>query len=516
VVAAAVLTVLSWPAASAAGLLTPSQARGRSIYATCKSPGGAVDATVAGGLVLPAASYPCATCHGPDGRGGVEGGVMATNVRWSFLTAPHGVATPLGGLRPPYTRETFVRAVRDGIDSAGNPLDPLMPRYAFSDADLADLIDYLETLEAEEAPGVTAETLRVGSVVPLSGPQGQEGRALADLLARYFAQVNDAGGINGRRIEHVAKDAGASVESALAASRSLLDDPRGIFCLLANAGTGAAPEVLSLLAERDVPTLGPLTFEAETSERGSVFYLLPSLEDQARAAGAYVTRRAAAGAAVAVIPGRGPDARIMARVFTDTIRQSGLTVLDEGRDPSLPAEEVTGRLRGSGAALVALFMPAAQAQPLVDAAAARDWRPTFLASTVLLGGPLRASGSLVLVSPPIVPQPSHPRVEAYLRLGGAGDGMPSAGRPRLPPSALALAAFGAADLLTASLEAVGRDLRRDKLLAHLSGIHSFETGVLPALTFGPNRRLGVRGALLSSSEAGVAAPPEWIEVGGGS
>jgi ABC-type branched-subunit amino acid transport system substrate-binding protein len=515
VAAAAVLTVLSWPAASAAGSLTPSQARGRSIYATCKSPGGgAVEATVAGGLVLPAAAYPCATCHGPDGRGGVEGGVTATNVRWSFLTAPHGVATPLGGLRPPYTRETFVRAVRDGIDSGGNPLDSLMPRYAFSDADLADLIDYLETLEVEKAPGVTAETLRIASVVPVSGPHGEEGRALTDLLARYFAQVNDAGGINGRRIEYVAKDAGTSVESALAATRSLLDDPQGIFCLLANAGPGAAPEVLNLLAERGVPTIGPLGFDATTSDRGSVFYLLPSLRDQGRGAGVYVARRAAPGSSVAVVSGRGPDARVMARAFAEILREAGLTVIEESPAVSVTAELLTERLRRSEPTLAGLFMPLAEAQPLIDAAAARDWRPTFLASTVLLGGSLRAAGPLVLVSPPIVPQPSHPRVAAYLALSGAGDDGAATG-PRLPPNALALTAFGAADLLRTSLEAVGRDLRRDKLLAHLSGIRSFDTGVLPPLTFGPNRRLGVRGALLSSSEAGVAAPPEWIEVENG-
>jgi hypothetical protein len=61
-----------------------------------------------------------------------------------------------------------------------------------------------------------------------------------------------------------------------------------------------------------------------------------------------------------------------------------------------------------------------------------------------------------------------------------------------------MAAFAAAKVLTESLKHVGRE---------------FETGVMPPITFGPNRRLGIRGALLvSMDEAGHVTASDWVEV----
>ena len=47
---------------------------------------------------------------------------------------------------PPYTDETIKRAIREGIDPAGKPLDLTMPRWKMSDKDLNDTVEYLKTL----------------------------------------------------------------------------------------------------------------------------------------------------------------------------------------------------------------------------------------------------------------------------------------------------------------------------------------------------------------------------------
>jgi cytochrome c oxidase subunit II len=48
---------------------------------------------------------------------------------------------------PPYTEETLKRAIIQGIDPAGEPLEWPMPRWNMSDEDLNDLIDFLKMLE---------------------------------------------------------------------------------------------------------------------------------------------------------------------------------------------------------------------------------------------------------------------------------------------------------------------------------------------------------------------------------
>jgi len=47
---------------------------------------------------------------------------------------------------PPYTDALIMRAITQGLDPAGEPLDWTMPRWQMSEADLTDLLAYLKTL----------------------------------------------------------------------------------------------------------------------------------------------------------------------------------------------------------------------------------------------------------------------------------------------------------------------------------------------------------------------------------
>jgi len=80
----------------------------------------------------------CASCHGPNGRGGVHNmGMMQTmdakDIRWSALQSE-------------FNAEKFRLAVSEGQDPDGTQLNTDMPRWNIGDDDLADLIAYLKTL----------------------------------------------------------------------------------------------------------------------------------------------------------------------------------------------------------------------------------------------------------------------------------------------------------------------------------------------------------------------------------
>jgi len=44
------------------------------------------------------------------------------------------------------------------------------------------------------------------------------------------------------------------------------------------------------------------------------------------------------------------------------------------------------------------------------------------------------------------------------------------------------------------LRRAGRDLNRQRLVEGLEGLYAYDTGLTPPLTYGPNRRIGARGA----------------------
>ena len=57
-----------------------------------------------------------------------------------------------------------------------------------------------------------------------------------------------------------------------------------------------------------------------------------------------------------------------------------------------------------------------------------------------------------------------------------------------------LAALAAGKLFVEGLRKAGRDLSRIRLVEGLESLYGFETGVTPRLSYGPNRRIGARGA----------------------
>jgi hypothetical protein len=143
--------------------LIPSQERGRQIYVhgTSKS-GRAITATIGeGGTPFSAAIVPCTNCHGEAGRGRAESNVRPADITPDALAR---AATVNGRARAAYTRPHLKRAIGMGFDSARNPLNTAMPRYAMSQDDASDLLDFLAILGSESQPGITDDTIRIGVI----------------------------------------------------------------------------------------------------------------------------------------------------------------------------------------------------------------------------------------------------------------------------------------------------------------------------------------------------------------
>jgi mono/diheme cytochrome c family protein len=131
---------------------TPDEARGKIIYATGQSPaGGPISYRLlsAGATVFPARGVFCANCHGVDGRGGKKGDAFAPDITHDILSRPLETSGPLGRQRPAYTQALLARAITQGLDSSGELLSPMMPRWVLSESELQDLLQYLEHLGSQ-------------------------------------------------------------------------------------------------------------------------------------------------------------------------------------------------------------------------------------------------------------------------------------------------------------------------------------------------------------------------------
>ena len=208
-VAACLMATLATGKSPQESVASPDALRaGEAIYLHGVLPSGAeLQAVREGGLPeAKGADAACVNCHQHSGLGSTHqssgiGASAAINqippVAGRYLfehNAGHDEANlpyvdGMRSNRASYTPETLARALREGIDADGRPLNHLMPRFALDDGDLSSLIAYLNTLAPARVPGVTPTTLHFATIVtPEVEPERR--RAMLEVMEKFFAERN--------------------------------------------------------------------------------------------------------------------------------------------------------------------------------------------------------------------------------------------------------------------------------------------------------------------------------------
>ena len=112
--------------------------------------------------------------------------------------------------------------------------------------------------QAQALQGLTATTVVIGQSAPLSGANAELGNDIRNGALAYFAKVNAAGGVHGRKIELVTLDDGNQVPRAEANTKKLVEET-GVFALFGYASATLSRPALPVVAQHGVPFLGPFT-----------------------------------------------------------------------------------------------------------------------------------------------------------------------------------------------------------------------------------------------------------------
>ncbi|RJF98776.1 ABC transporter substrate-binding protein [Noviherbaspirillum saxi] len=105
-----------------------------------------------------------------------------------------------------------------------------------------------------------ADDIVIGQVAPLSGVLADTGKDMVLGAKVYFEQVNEQGGIHGKKIRHVVKDDGYKVEETVRLTREMIDK-EGALALIGFAGTGNVGELLKqkVLEQANIALVAPYT-----------------------------------------------------------------------------------------------------------------------------------------------------------------------------------------------------------------------------------------------------------------
>jgi ABC-type branched-subunit amino acid transport system substrate-binding protein len=102
-------------------------------------------------------------------------------------------------------------------------------------------------------PGATDTEIKIGNIMPYSGPASAYG-VIGRTEAAYFKKINDAGGINGRKINFISYDDAYSPPKAVEQARKLVESDE-VLLIFNSLGTPSNSAIHKYMNAKKVPQL---------------------------------------------------------------------------------------------------------------------------------------------------------------------------------------------------------------------------------------------------------------------
>jgi ABC-type branched-subunit amino acid transport system substrate-binding protein len=496
--------------------LTPQERKGKAFYLRGESVSGQEITAMMGDVDVPASTLTCAGCHGNRGQGITEGGVTAGNMTWAFLTKPYGHSDDGGRKHPAFTESSFARLMTSGIDPAGNKLAVAMPVYRMLQEDMANLIAYLKRIETDTDPGVTETSVVVGTVLPEKSALSGLGPSMGGVLQAYFDEINSRGGIYNRKIE--LRVIYGDTKSTVPNLKRLIEDEQ-VFAIVSGLTAGAEDGVAALTQEKEVPYVGPSTLlpRRQLPLNRYIFYLLPGLKEQSHALVNFAAKKIDASKThVAVVSPELEFNRALASSVEEQAKKlkwASVATTYFARD-RFSATDLVNDMNQKKIDSIFFLGSGVEAGAILREADTIGWTPTFYMLGSLVGKNIADTVTMKMKDKVFL---AFPTVPADVSSAGAAEYSALLQKNKLDSShaAAQASAIAAARILVHALELCGKDLSRESLVTKLEGLYEYETGLLPKITFGPNRRIGALGAYVVTIDPEKKLFPatvEWISV----
>lgn len=111
--------------------------------------------------------------------------------------------------------------------------------------------------EPSAAPGVFEDRILFGQSAAFEGPAQELGRSMQAGILAAFKEINDQGGIHGRRLELISLNDSYEPDKAIANTRQLIEE--GVFALIGSVGTPTSKAAVPVTEENPIPYLAPMT-----------------------------------------------------------------------------------------------------------------------------------------------------------------------------------------------------------------------------------------------------------------
>ncbi len=335
-------------------------------------------------------------------------------------------------------------------------------------------------------PGVTDTEIKLGQTMPYSGPASAYG-TIGKAEVAYFRMINDAGGINGRKVNLISLDDGYSPPRAVEQVRKLVEQDE-VLALFQTLGTPSNSAIHKYVNAKKVPHLLLATGATKWADPKNYPWTLGfnlSYQTEGHIYARYLLKNKPA-AKIAVLYQNDDFGKDVLKGVKDGLGSAGAKLIVaeatyEVTDPTVDSQILT--LQASGAdTFINLTTPKFGAQAIRKAWDS-GWKPLHIVNNVAasVGSVLTPAGldksvgllTLQYYKDPNDPQwkddPSMLEWRAFMgRYYREGD----------PKDASNLYAYLASQIMTHILKSCGNDLTRENVMAQAAHIRNLKLPLL--------------------------------------
>jgi len=114
------------------------------------------------------------------------------------------------------------------------------------------MVIFLSAGFAYAETGVTQDTIKVGVISDLTGPAAIGGIGMADGITSFFNELNEKGGIHGRKVQAIVEDCAYSPAKAVTAAKKLMTNDQ-IFAFVSSWGTAPTTALFPIAEKEKIP-----------------------------------------------------------------------------------------------------------------------------------------------------------------------------------------------------------------------------------------------------------------------
>lgn len=333
-----------------------------------------------------------------------------------------------------------------------------------------------------------ADEIVIGQSIPFTGALADLGKEYAAGANLFFDQVNNTGGIHGRKIRLISLDDGYDVKRAIGNTQRLLDQDR-VFAIFGQFGTGIVLATGPSISSQKIPLFAPYTGADDLRDNGNryLFHIRASYGDETEK---MVEQLVSTGVHdIAVIHQNDAFGKAGLLVVEKALKKRKLKPVAIGAIEISPTVNVDKAVQIVAAAHpVAIIAIAAGkgAISFISAFQKTDQTPQYFCLSVVSSAQLvkelgaRAHGIVIAQVMPSPWRSSNPVVRGYQQL---------AKKKALGISYTSFEGYMAAQIFSEALRRTGKDLTREKFIASLESLRNFDAGGL-VIDFAPGKRNG--------------------------